>query len=128
MKARTIALLLAAAFTTTGQAAIATPQRELPVAQTLEPVQSIPAIGRLHRWSVVDDDTLIIWAGPRQPYLVRLFRPSPELKFALAIGVTSFGNRIHARFDSVEVEGFSYPIREIYRMSRVEAETLQARS
>jgi hypothetical protein len=95
---------------------------------SLVPVDSIPALGRLHSWSVVDDETLIIWAGPSRPYLIELFRPSPELRFALSIGVTSFGSRIHARFDSVEVDGFSYPIRRIYQMSRNEAEALKATS
>ena len=95
---------------------------------SLVPVDSIPALGRLHSWSVVDNERLIIWAAPSRPYLVELFRPSPELRFALSIGVTSFGSRIHARFDSVEVDGFSYPIRRIYQMSRDEAEALKATS
>jgi len=95
---------------------------------SLVPVDSIPALGRLHSWSVIDSERLIIWAAPSRPYLVELFRPSPELRFALSIGVTSFGSRIHARFDSVEVDGFSYPIRKIYRMSRDEAEALKATS
>jgi len=93
---------------------------------SLVPVESIPAFGRLHSWSVVDDDRLIIWATPFRPYLVELFRPSPELKFAVSIGVTSFGSRIHAKFDSVEIDGFSYPIRRIYEISRDDAKALKA--
>ena len=96
-------------------------ERDLPLVTSLEQVDSIPALGRLHSWNVIDDDTLIVWASPSKPYLVELFRPSRELKFAWAIGVTSFGSRIHAKFDSVEVEGFSYPIREIYKLSRDDA-------
>ena len=92
------------------------------------PVESIPALGRMHSWAVVDDDKLILWSARSRPYLVELFRPSPELRFATSIGVTSFGSRIHARFDSVEVDGFSYPIRRIYQLSRNEAEALQATS
>ena len=95
---------------------------------SLVPVDSIPAFGRLNSWSVVDDETLIIWAAPSRPYLIELYRPSPELRFAVSIGVTSFGSRIHARFDSVEVGGFSYPIRRIFKMSRDEAEALKATS
>lgn len=95
---------------------------------SLVPVDSILAFGRLHSWSVVDDDRLIIWATPFQPYLVELFMPSPELKFAVSIGVTSFGSRIHARFDSVEVDGFRYPIRRIYELSRDDAKALKATS
>jgi hypothetical protein len=99
---------------------------ERPRLTSLKPVDSIPAIGRLHSWSVVDNDRLIIWATPSRPYLVELFRPSPELRFAVSIGVTSFGSRIHAKFDSVEVDGFSYPIRRIYEMSRDEAKSVNA--
>lgn len=97
-------------------------ERGLPLVTSLEQVDSIPALTRLHSWNVIDDDTLIVWASPSKPYLVELFRPSRELKFAWSIGVTSFGSRIHAKFDSVEVEGFSYPIREIYKLSRDDAE------
>ena len=42
------------------------------------------------------------------------------------IVVTSFGSRIHARFDSVEIRGFSYPIREIYKLSRDDAKAFTA--
>jgi hypothetical protein len=97
-------------------------KRGLPLVTSLEQVDSIPALTRLHSWNVIDEDTLIVWASPSKPYLVELFRPSRELKFAWSIGVTSFGSRIHAKFDSVEVEGFSYPIREIYKLSRDDAE------
>ena len=95
---------------------------------SLEPVDSIPALRRLHSWTVIDDDTLIVWSSPFDPYLVELFRPSRDLKFAWSIGVTSFGSRIHAKFDSVEVGGFSYPIREIYKLSRDDAKALSEQS
>jgi hypothetical protein len=90
----------------------------------LEQVDSIPNLTRLHSWSAIDDDTLIVWATPFDPYLVKLFMPSPDLRFAQAIGVTSFGSRIYARFDSVKIAGFSYPIRGIYKLSRADAKEL----
>lgn len=127
MKVLIATIGLGAAFVAAGAAPAGLEPRHEPAA-TLEAVDSIPALTRPHGWTVLDDETLIIWAAPRKPYLVRLFRPSPELKFAHAIGVTSFGSRIHARFDSVEVDGFSYPIREIYRMSRDDANAMRARS
>lgn len=99
--------------------------RPEPAAQKLAPIESVPA-NALHGFSVVSDDTLIVWTTPRKPYLVRLFRPSRELKFATTIDVSSFGRRIHARFDTVEVDGFSYPIRAIYELSRNDAEALAA--
>ena len=128
MKTLIATLLIAAAASTTAQAAAEIQERDFPLVTSLEPVASIPAWGRLHSWNVVDNETLIVWATPFRPYLVKLFHPSPELKFAWAIGVTSFGSRIHAKFDSVEVEGFSYPIREIYKLSREEAEAFREQS
>jgi len=139
MPARWLAALLASAAFAAGapaaSAAGADPAAEIDIGAepargdarltSLVPVDSIPALGRLHSWSVIDDDRLIIWATPSRPYLVELLMPSPDLRFAISIGVTSFGSRIHARFDSVEVDGFRYPIRRIYALSREDAESLK---
>jgi hypothetical protein len=127
-----IAITVAALGLALGGAASAgeiKPQAEIDVGRTplvssLEQVESIPNLTRLHSWSAVDDDTLIVWATPFDPYLVKLYTPSPDLRFAQAIGVTSFGSRIYARFDSVKVAGFSYPIRGIYKLSRTDAKEL----
>ena len=123
MKGSKIAVLLCA-FATAGSGAPAGQAPSEPPAADFARIDSVPAGRRLHGFDVVSDDTLIVWTTPRKPYLVRLFRPSRELRFASTIGVTSFGNRIHARFDAVEVNGFSYPIREIHELSRDEAKTL----
>jgi hypothetical protein len=88
---------------------------------SLEAVDSISALGRLHGWRPVDNDTLIIWSSRRNPYLVELMFPSVDLRFATAIGVSRFGGQIHARFDKVYVAGFDYPIAAIYKLSREEA-------
>ena len=90
-------------------------------APSLEPVDHIPALGRIHSWEAVDRDSLIIWRTAFDPYLVRLDRPSPDLKFAHAIGVSEFTGRIHSRFDSIYVGGFKYRISEIYRLSKEDA-------
>lgn len=89
-----------------------------------EEVRSIPMLTRPHSFNVLDNDTLIIWRTPFDPYLVELRRPSPGLKFARAIGVTSWGSQIHARFDDVQVEGLRYPIDRIYKLDRAEARRL----
>ena len=123
MKGAKLAILLGV-FATAGIGAPAGPSASKPKAsEGFARVDSMPA-GRLHGFSVVSDDTLIVWTSPRKAYLVRLFRPSRELKFASAVGMTSFDSRIHARFDAVEVNGWSYPIREIYELSRDDAKTL----
>jgi len=89
-----------------------------------QPVDSFPILSRLHDWQVIDDKTVIVWATPWQPYLVQLKYPSHDLPFVQAIGVTSFGDRVYARFDSLRVAGFRYPIDNIYKMTKEEAKEL----
>jgi len=98
----------------------------LNLAQSYEPVDSIPALVRLHSWHAIDDDTLIVWATPFKPYLVELTRPSPDLKFANVIGVSEFAGRVHSRFDTVYIRGIHYRIGEIYELSREQAKALVA--
>ena len=89
-----------------------------------QPVDSFPILSRLHDWQVIDDKTVIVWATPWQPYLVQLKYPSHDLPFVQAIGVTSLGDRVYARFDSLRVAGFRYPIDNIYKMTKEEAKEL----
>ena len=89
-----------------------------------EEVDSIPMLTRPHSWQVIDDDTVIVWATPFDPYLVELAFKSHDLKFAQVIGITQFGSRVYARFDAVKVGGFRYPIDSIYKMTREEARNL----
>lgn len=99
----------------------AVPDVDAEVMPQLEPVKSIPALTGLHSWRAIDDHRLIVWATPFDPYLVELAYPSRDLRFARAIGITSFGSRVHARFDAIKVSGMSYPISNIYRLDREEA-------
>ena len=89
-----------------------------------EQVDSIPMLTRPHSWNVVDDETVVVWATPFDPYLVKLRFKSNDLKFAQVIGLTQFGSRVYARFDAVTVRGFRYPIDSIYKMTREEARDL----
>ena len=107
----------AASFAATGDNAdTATP--------AFEQVDSIPMLRRPHSWSVIDDDTVVVWATPFDPYLVELAFRSHDLKFAHVIGLTQFGSRVYAKFDAVKVGGFRYPIDSIYKMTREEARSL----
>ena len=115
------AKLLAVATLMFAASAHAATEVRLDGVPSLEPVDHIPALGRIHSWEAVDRESLIIWRSAFDPYLVRLNRPSPELRFAHAIGVTEFGGRIHARFDSVYIDGWKYNISEIYRLSKEDA-------
>jgi hypothetical protein len=93
-------------------------------AAAFEQVDSIPMLRRPHSWQVIDDDTVIVWATPFDPYLVELSFRAYDLKFAHVIGLTQFGSRVYAKFDAVKVGGFRYPIDSIYKMTREEARNL----
>jgi Family of unknown function (DUF6491) len=112
---------------TLGSAAVA---RSKPEVRDVEPgagyeqVDSIPMLTRPHSWTALDNDTLIVWATPFQPYLVELAFPSHDLRFDHAIGLTQSGSRVYAKFDAVKVRGFRYPIDSIYKLTRDEAKNL----
>ena len=93
-------------------------------AAAFEQVDSIPMLTRPHSWQIIDDESVIVWATPFDPYLVELAFESHDLKFAHVIGITQFGSRIYAKFDAVKVDGFRYPIHSIYKMTREEARNL----
>jgi hypothetical protein len=90
-----------------------------------EEVDSFTMLTRPHSWHAIDDDTVIVWTTAFQPYLVELSFPSHDLKWVHHIGLTSAGSRVYAKFDSVQVRGFRYPIDSIYKMSREEARNLE---
>ena len=91
------------------------------IAPEAERVDSFSMLSRPYSWTMVDDDTVIVWATEFKPYLLELAFPSPDLRWAHAIGVTSIGSRVYAKFDAVRVGGFRYPIDAIYELSREEA-------
>ena len=97
---------------------------EYTAAPTLEAVDHIPALARIHGWHAVDRDSLIVWATPFSPYLIRIDQPSIDLKFANVIGVSEFAGAIHARFDSIYIDGWKYGITDIYKLSRDDAKML----
>ena len=102
----------------------AAPAATTAAALAFEQVDSIPMLTRPHSWQIIDDDSVIVWATPFDPYLVELAFESHDLKFAHVIGITQFGSRIYAKFDAVKVRGFRYPIDSIYKISREEARNL----
>lgn len=101
----------------------AAPVTELSVAP--EPVDSFKFFGRLDSWRAVDRDTLIVWTTAFRPYLIELGRPSPKLRFAHIIGISSTVGRVHSRLDEVYVDGLPYRIKSIYRLSPAQARSWQ---
>jgi hypothetical protein len=120
------AVSLAASLTagSTASFAAATVTEIDPEARVFEQVDSIPMLTRPHSWQVIDEDTVVVWATPFDPYLVELAHKSPDLKWAHVIGITQLGSRVYAKFDAVKVGGFRYPIDSIYKMTRAEAREL----
>jgi hypothetical protein len=90
-----------------------------------EQVDSMTMLTRPHSWHRIDDDTMIVWATAFQPYLVELSFPSHDMRWVEHIGLTQTGARVYAKFDSVQIRGFRYPIQAIFKMSRDEARNLE---
>ena len=57
----------------------------------------------LYGWTVLNREKLVLWTRPNEAYIVELDGACQNLEFARTIGLTNFGNTIHARFDSVIV-------------------------
>tara|TARA_B100000809_G_scaffold29239_1_gene25364 strand:- start:3900 stop:4307 length:408 start_codon:yes stop_codon:yes gene_type:complete len=74
---------------------------------------------RLHGWSEVDENSLIVRTGPKTSYLLILTRPNYDLNMAQGIIVSSTAGSVRARFDSVSTlrkKGLRYPIARIYQL------------
>jgi hypothetical protein len=119
------ALGLAASLTAGSASSFAALDTQIDAAVPVyEQVESIPMLTRPHSWQVIDEDTVVVWATPFDPYLVKLAFKSHDLKWAHVIGITQVGSRVYAKFDAVKVGGFRYPIDSIYKMTREEARSL----
>lgn len=67
-----------------------------------EPVERIRVLN-VYGWTVIDREQLVIWTRPNEAYLFDLDAPCRNLEFARKIGISNFGNSIHARFDTLIV-------------------------
>lgn len=97
--------------------------KEIPQLPAMQAVRAIPAIQGIDGWQAVDNDTLIVWATPWQPYLVELDHKSTDLPFVENIGITTTASQVRIG-DSVHVRGLSYSIRQIYKLDREGAQNL----
>ena len=74
---------------------------------------------RLHGWSDVDENSLIVRTGPKTSYLLILTRPNYDLNMAQGIIISNTAGSVTARFDSVSTlgkKGIRYPIARIYQL------------
>jgi hypothetical protein len=97
-------------------------------ATDLQHVGQIRMLGSLNGWGRIDDDSLIVWTTPSQPYLIELSRKSHGMRFAQALGVTSTAGQIAEKFDSVIIDGIRYPIQAIYKLDSKTARQLTRKS
>lgn len=113
MKKLILVVLLSVGLVGTSQAANET---DLAAPADMHAVNHFWTFGGMDSWRPIGRDSLIIWATPFRPYLIKLARPSFDMPFEQAIGVTSMGGSVYAKFDSVIVDGVRYPIRAIYEI------------
>jgi len=90
-------------------------------------VDSFVMFGHPYSWSPIDDRTVVLWPTAFDAYLVKIAYPSYDLRYVQGIGVTHFTSRVYAKFDSLQVRGFRYPIESIYKLTREEARNLTSR-
>ncbi len=90
-------------------------------------VDSFRVVGNAHNWYALDRNSLIVWATPSKAYLLELRHPSPDLRYAFEIGLTSSLGRVSKGFDDVIVDGWRYPIRKIYQLDKAEARAMASK-
>lgn len=99
------ALLLSACAgtgTSTGMAASA--RLELYRANAGEPVSNFRLV-RNFRWTPLDEQAVAVWTGANSGYLLELRARCTGLTFASDITISNSGDRVVARFDSVQLRG-----------------------
>ena len=81
-------------------------------------------VPRISGFKAVGPKQVVLYTTPSKPYLITLRSRAQGLRFSNAIGVTSTGRSIYARFDSLLVDGFRYPIESITAIDRTTAKSL----
>jgi hypothetical protein len=70
---------------------------------------------RLDGWTPVSRDSLVVWNGPSEAYLVKVWDTCRDLQFAERIGITETARSV-SRFEKVRVGRDSCPIEDIRRI------------
>jgi len=95
-----LAVLLLAGCASTGPA-----QREAAALARFEAAAGEPVTHfrffRLQGFTVLGEQSLAVWTGPRQAWLLRVDAPCNELRWAPKIGLSSGFGQVSARFDRV---------------------------
>ncbi|MFZ5657102.1 MAG: DUF6491 family protein [Pseudomonadota bacterium] len=65
------------------------------------PVDSFSYLGRFDSWTPLEDEALVVWTSPSRAWLLDVYGPCNDLRFAHAVKLSSSTGRVHARFDRV---------------------------
>jgi hypothetical protein len=87
--------------------------RERYAAYAGEPIDRFTWLGRYYSWESLGNNQLVLHTTPNDAYLLTVSPPCNDLNFAQAIGLTSTGNTVTVRLDSVRVKRWSCPIAQI---------------
>ena len=98
------------------------------------PLDGFTYLGRYDSWESIGNNQLVVFTTPFDAYLVTVQGPCSDLNFVNTIGLTSTGNTVSSRLDSVKVKRQLCPISEIRRVDyqkmkadmRVEADKAKA--
>ncbi len=66
-----------------------------------EPVRAFRLFGEPYGWSPLGNRAMVVWTRPNEAWLLDLVAPCPDLAYATALAISSFGARVQARSDSV---------------------------
>jgi hypothetical protein len=98
-----LAMALASCASTPEKLASDAAQQSLYRTHAGAPVRSFHFFGHIDSWTPLDDKSVVVWTRPTEAWLLDLSGPCNGLSFAPAIGVTSSGGTVSARFDKVLV-------------------------
>ena len=88
-------------------------QRERYASYAQAPVDSFTWLGRFYDWQTLGDKQLVVFTTPSDAYLLTVQSPCNQLPFAQTVGVTATAGTVHARLDSLTVQGWHCPIAQI---------------
>lgn len=70
---------------------------------------------RLSGWTPVSRDSLVVWNGPNEAYLIRVWDTCRDLQFAERVGITETARTV-SRFEHLRVGRDRCPIEDIRRI------------
>jgi hypothetical protein len=79
-----------------------------------QPVDHFTWLGRYDGWKALSGDEALVWTTPDKAYLIKVFTPCEDLRFASTIGLTSTLDTVYSHgLDYLKVRGERCPIEQI---------------